>query len=64
MLNCDECVKKDVCGKINNVNNRIDNLKVNYDIQELINSGIEINMRCKNFLNSNEIHTKIIRGED
>lgn len=64
MLNCDNCVKKDVCGKIHNVSNRIDNLKVNCDFQELINSGIEISMICKNFLESGEVYTRIIRGEN
>lgn len=63
MLNCNECLKRDVCGKLLEVSRRIENLEVNYDFQELKNLRIKVEMTCENFLSSG-INPKVLRGEE
>lgn len=63
MLKCNECLKRDVCGKLLEVNRRIENLEMNYDFQELKNNKIQIEMTCDNFLSAG-ISPKILRGEE
>lgn len=63
MVKCNECLKRDVCGKLLEVSRRIENLEVNYDFQELKNNKIKVEMTCENFL-SNGITPKILRGEE
>lgn len=63
MLNCNECIKRDVCGKYVEVNTRIDKLELNYDFQELQNNRIQIEMNCENFLSAS-VNPRILRGEE
>lgn len=63
MLNCNECLKKDVCGKLLEISRIVENLKVNHDFQELKNNKIKVEMTCENFMNGC-VTPKILRGEE
>ena len=60
MLNCKECIKNDVCGIRHDVNKYIENLKVDYNFQQLEQMGVNIDMACKYC--STGIQSRILKG--
>lgn len=48
-IKCECCLKSDVCGKMNKVKEDLEKLKLSAEFQKLKNSGIEVEMRCKNY---------------
>lgn len=59
MLGCDNCVKRDVCGKCIEAKKYIETLGFMYEFQELQKLNIKISFACENKL----VENKIIRGE-
>ena len=65
MFNCNECIKKDVCGKMSTVEEVWEQLRLNMLYQKLINNNIKVDLTCNNFANSIDtetVYTKILGG--
>lgn len=58
MLNCENCLKNDVCGKKEEINELIKKLRLNGIYQTLATKNLLINIECKNHSGN-----KILRGE-
>lgn len=61
MIKCENCLKSDVCGKMEKVKGDLEKLKLTAEFQKLENNNIYINISCNNYL---EKAPKILaRGE-
>lgn len=60
MFNCENCVKNDVCGKKEEVNELLKKMCLNSIYQTLATKNIKMRMDCENYLKQNEC--KILRG--
>lgn len=54
-LNCENCIKSDVCEKKKRVKDAIEALSLNKNYQELEKQDIKIEISCKHFLHFDEI---------
>jgi len=64
MENCKNCVHKNVCKKVEEVNKLCGNLSVSYDLQSLTNLGISVDISCADFKQDGTVYTRIIKEED
>ena len=58
-LNCENCVKKDVCGIKDRAKEALEALTLDKIYQDLVKHNIELNARCPHFVQEQ----KILRGE-
>lgn len=59
-LNCESCVKKDVCGHTRIARELCEKLSLYREFQDLQKKNINISVSCNSYLADN----KIIRGEE
>lgn len=58
-LNCETCLKQDVCSIKRHAENAIQNFEKNLSTQLARNNGIEFSISCTHF-----VEQKILRGEE
>ena len=58
-LNCNSCIKKDVCGIKDRAKEALEALTLDKIYQDLVKYNIELNARCPHFVQEQ----KILRGE-
>lgn len=58
-LNCENCVKRDVCSVKKHAENAIQSFEKNLSTQFARNSGIEFSISCTHFLEQ-----RVLRGEE
>ena len=58
-LNCENCLKQDVCSVKKHAENAIQSFEKNLSTQFARNSGIEFSISCTHF-----VEQKILRGEE
>lgn len=49
MLNCEDCIKNDVCMKKDELNELWERVKLSSDFQSLANNGSVISIKCNSF---------------
>ena len=57
-LNCEKCLKNDVCALRKHANNAIESFEKNLSTQFAKNNGLEFSITCTHF-----VEQKILRGE-
>lgn len=50
IIKCENCLKNDVCGKMERIKDDLEKLKLSAEFQKLENSNISINISCNNYL--------------
>ena len=58
-LNCNSCIKKDVCGIKDRAKEALEALTLDKIYQDLVKHNIELNAKCPHFVQEQ----KILRGE-
>ena len=59
-LNCENCIKKDVCGIKNEAKEALEALTLDKIYQDLVKHNIKLNAKCPHFVQEQ----KILRGEE
>ncbi len=60
MINCENCIKNDVCGKKETSNTMLKDLELNKLVQALKGSGFKFDLECVNYAHGQT--TKILGG--
>lgn len=59
MINCENCLKRDVCGKKENSSVMVKDLELNPLVQALRGSGFKFDLECINYAN---MQSKVLGG--